>query len=295
MAKHIKSGRGNKAVPYSLNPHKEKIIELYKQGLGTRPIAKEIGNGTVHTAIYKALIRWGIKEDRQNRLQWNKGKRFIPGKKGANSILTAEIEKGLAENDAIKQAIMAQYKDDRKATKAADAAWGIVWKRELNRINGAAWYNANKPKTLERLRNSWPERYAKKKQDKAWKEMKAQSKKKCMKDPWRRFRAGISSRLSGAIKRMTNGSKVASINKLCGCTQLELKAHIEKQFTKQMNWGNYGSYWHCDHIIPITYFDLSKPEEQARCSHFTNLQPLEAKENIRKGNRVGIIQATLGI
>ena len=111
MAKYIKSSRENKAVPHSLNPHKERIVELYKQGLGTRPIAKEIGNGTVHTAIYKALIRWGIKEDRRNRPQWNKGKRFIPGKKGANSILTAEIEKGLAENDAIQQAIMAQYID----------------------------------------------------------------------------------------------------------------------------------------------------------------------------------------
>ena len=48
-----------------------------------------------------------------------------------------------------------------------------------------------------------------------------------------------------------------------------------------MSWNNYGK-WHVDHIRPCIDFDLSKPEEQQKCFHYTNLQPLWAEENMRK-------------
>ena len=37
--------------------------------------------------------------------------------------------------------------------------------------------------------------------------------------------------------------------------------------------------WHVDHIIPCASFDLSKPEEQARCFHYSNLQALWSRED----------------
>jgi len=55
-----------------------------------------------------------------------------------------------------------------------------------------------------------------------------------------------------------------------------------------MSWDNYGSYWHIDHIRPCASFDLTDPEQQKDCFDFTNLQPLEAKENIRKGAKYQI-------
>jgi HNH endonuclease. len=51
-----------------------------------------------------------------------------------------------------------------------------------------------------------------------------------------------------------------------------------------MSWDNYGrDGWHIDHIRPCASFDLTDPEQQRQCFHYTNLQPLWAADNIRKG------------
>ena len=42
---------------------------------------------------------------------------------------------------------------------------------------------------------------------------------------------------------------------------------------------NYGSFWDVDHIIPCSYFDLTKEENQRICFNFRNLQPLLKEEN----------------
>ena len=70
-----------------------------------------------------------------------------------------------------------------------------------------------------------------------------------------------------------------------GCSPTFLKTYIESQFKDGMSWGNYGQ-WHIDHIKPCASFDLSKPEEQRKCFHYTNLQPLWAKDNLSKGDKV---------
>jgi len=95
-----------------------------------------------------------------------------------------------------------------------------------------------------------------------------------------RLKKRLRSRLSTALKR---NSKSKSTLKLLGCTIQKLKQHLENRFKKRMTWNNYGFYgWHIDHIRPCFSFDLSKAKEQRKCFHYTNLQPLWAKENYRK-------------
>ena len=52
-----------------------------------------------------------------------------------------------------------------------------------------------------------------------------------------------------------------------------------------MSWNNYGK-WHIDHIIPSSLFDLTKEEEQKKCFHYTNLQPMRGIENKTKSNNI---------
>jgi len=40
-----------------------------------------------------------------------------------------------------------------------------------------------------------------------------------------------------------------------------------------------------DHIKACSKFDLTDPAQQGECFHYTNLQPLWALDNIKKGNR----------
>lgn len=71
---------------------------------------------------------------------------------------------------------------------------------------------------------------------------------------------------------------------LLGCSLEHLKSHLESKFKLGMSFSNYGK-WHIDHIKPCAKFDLRKVTEQYKCFHFTNLQPLWAKDNLSKGDK----------
>tara|TARA_B100000686_G_C16444298_1_gene788606 strand:+ start:141 stop:449 length:309 start_codon:yes stop_codon:yes gene_type:complete len=81
----------------------------------------------------------------------------------------------------------------------------------------------------------------------------------------------------------TGGKKDKTCN-LIGCSIYQLECHIEKKFEEYMNWSNYGN-WHIDHIIPCNAFDLNNEFEKRACFHYTNLQPLWASDNIKKGDK----------
>ena len=73
-----------------------------------------------------------------------------------------------------------------------------------------------------------------------------------------------------------------------GCDIGQLRVHLEALFLDDMTWENYGK-WHIDHMIAIKApRDDGMPptlEDLIPRLHWTNLQPLWAKDNIAKGNR----------
>jgi hypothetical protein len=93
---------------------------------------------------------------------------------------------------------------------------------------------------------------------------------------------------SRILKALKNNQKIGHAIQLLGCSIDEFRVYLEKEFDQNMTWENCGSYWHIDHIKPCSLFDLSDPEQQKICFHYTNMQPMEAIENIRKGNKFDV-------
>jgi hypothetical protein len=67
-----------------------------------------------------------------------------------------------------------------------------------------------------------------------------------------------------------------------GCNIQYFREWFEYNFTSEMNWDNYGSYWFIDHIIPVCKFDLTKDDEKMKCWNWSNMMPVSVKYNSSK-------------
>lgn len=121
-------------------------------------------------------------------------------------------------------------------------------------------------------------------------------------DPIAKLRHNIStSTLNYVKKTRIKCKKIHKTRELLGCDFVEFKIYFENKFTKFMTWDKFmAGKIHIDHIIPCSSFDLSKEENQKKCFHYTNLQPLWATTaiaieegedpsyigNINKGDRI---------
>jgi len=98
--------------------------------------------------------------------------------------------------------------------------------------------------------------------------------------------ARIAANLRKRMRKVLNGiSKCEKTFDLLGCTPEYWKDYLEQRFKEGMSWDNYGE-WHIDHIVPCSAFDLTKDEDQKKCFHYTNTQPLWAEENMKKGPKI---------
>jgi hypothetical protein len=91
--------------------------------------------------------------------------------------------------------------------------------------------------------------------------------------------------LRGRLRRALLGiGKSATTLALLDCTASQLKEWLSYQFEPGMSWTNQGQ-WHIDHVKPCAAFDLTDPEQQRQCFHWTNLQPLWGVDNLRKNSK----------
>lgn len=107
------------------------------------------------------------------------------------------------------------------------------------------------------------------------------------KNPESRLRKALRDRLRGCLSAVRVNKPVEWAKNLLGCEIAYFRRHLEDQFSVDMTWDNYGKVWCIDHKRPIISFDLSKIDQQKRCFHFSNLQPLTVKDNLLKGAKYG--------
>lgn len=185
--------------------------------------------------------------------------------------------------DANKEKIKLSIALDRKANPEKYKARNKKFK-EKNKLKIKEENKIYRDKNKERIKEYNKKWYQENKHIR-----KAYRAKKYAEDPNFRVEANLRRCILSAIK---NGYKSDSTLKLLGAPFTFVKEYIESQFESWMNWGNHGEYnenrltWHIDHIIPCASFDLTKPEEQVKCFHYSNLRPLLAKENLIKSDKI---------
>jgi len=122
-----------------------------------------------------------------------------------------------------------------------------------------------------------------------------------------RIRTSMSVFLWKQLKQRGTGKKGHSSWDYLPYTIEELAAHLESRFEVGMTWENQGE-WHIDHIRPQSQYKFKLEEhpeviadpsitswdaienpmlhpDVARCNALSNLRPLWAKENVRRGDR----------
>jgi hypothetical protein len=185
-------------------------------------------------------------------------------------------EKAKIYREKNKEKILAYLKEYRENNK--DAL--VVKNRERSKKN----YEKNKDLKLQKQAEQRKKPGYKDKHNEYWKEY---AKKRREVDTSFKIQGNMRSRFNSIFK----SKKIIrdnSIVELVGCDFNFLKNYIENKFLPTMSWENYGSYWHIDHIKPCSLFDLSIMEEQKKCFHYTNLQPLFATTQLIEGiNYIG--------
>ena len=111
----------------------------------------------------------------------------------------------------------------------------------------------------------------------------AYNKKKYNTDPYFKVVCCMRSRISKLLKQK-NADKYNKFYNYLGCSKQDFILYFQAKFKEVMTWENHGE-WHIDHIKPCASFNLLNEEEQKKCFHYTNLQPLWASENLSKGSK----------
>ena len=151
------------------------------------------------------------------------------------------------------------------------------WRKEnpeKHRAHSKKYYYENKEKVNEYRRKHWLEKY--------------------YTDPCYKLRQNVKNRINLTLSRGKGGQSILPY--VDWNSYEELKEHLESQFEDWMTWDNHGSWhpiekrWQIDHIIPqsvllegVETMDHPKFRE---CWALKNLRPLEASENMLKGNKI---------
>jgi hypothetical protein len=102
-------------------------------------------------------------------------------------------------------------------------------------------------------------------------------------NPSNRVASALRRRIAKLLKGLTKPDRS---ERLIGCQFKIFIEYIKAQFKPGMSMKNYGRAWHIDHIIPCSAFDLTNESQVRQCFHFSNMRPMWAKANLRKGAKI---------
>lgn len=240
--------------------------------------------------LEKTCSKCGLKQELDN---FNKD---IGGKNGRCAQCKGCRKKHRAEHALeTKEYNLIYRKNNKEKIKELKTKYRKNYKEKI-KLQRQEHYNKNKKRENERSRSY--KRNNKEKINIQKKKWRTANRDRLNKNKNERYRKDIHFKLACNLRirinhALKNNQKSGSAIDDLGCSVKQLKQHLENQFyshlevEKVMSWDNYGLRgWHIDHIIPLDAFNLTDRKQFLKACHYTNLQPLWAEENIRKGNKL---------
>ena len=152
----------------------------------------------------------------------------------------------------------------------------------------AAQYRTKNAETLKAQRKTWYEQNASRVKERNLKNNHLRAYRVRMQRQSSPI-ATLEARIRASIRKafvQRGGRKGSRLPKILGCSLVFFARHMERQFCEGMSWDRLSEI-HIDHIIPLA---TAKTEEDViRLNHYTNLRPLWAEDNLRKGARIDYI------
>lgn len=170
--------------------------------------------------------------------------------------------------DGLQYHCVGCYKKDRLANRDAILERDRKYyqeNKEYHKEKVREWYEANRDRVHE-YRLQW-------------------AREKRAEDPLYKFMQCVRTTICHSFVRASRGTYVKKSKSLeiLGCEFDFFIQHISQQFQEGMTINNHG-LWHLDHIVPIS--SAKTEEEVLRLNHYTNFQPLWAKDNLAKGAKI---------
>ncbi len=181
------------------------------------------------------------------------------------------------------------YKEYQRKYRESHKEQAKIYKKEYAiknkdkiRIKKRAYYESHIEEKKEYDRNHRPIYYSKNR-EKINKQINLRNISRRKDDIQFKLKCRLRGRLNDVIR---GDRKSGSSIKDLGCTVSELKQYLESKFEKGMNWNNWSLRgWHIDHKIALTNFDLTDRKQLLKAVHYSNLQPMWWRDNIKKSNK----------
>lgn len=206
----------------------------------------------VNTFVWR-WKRWDVRAD--GKVFWQ----YTPNRKPQEAWVT--WESAIKRNESVKKTAKRQRLKNPEKHNLSNKQWRII-NRDRHNQNAKDYYQKNRKHANEVKRKR---RMDRRKTDVLY-----------------AFSVGVRALITKSF-RERGYSKTSKSQEIIGCDWESLKSHIECQFANGMNWDN-RNQWHIDHIVPLA--SAQTPEDVVRLNHYSNLRPLWAIDNLKKGARI---------
>ena len=210
----------------------------------------------------KSFDKWRKTEDGKKKVNETM-KRYKLKIVDKNRIIREEKNKTREELKRQKEIITEEKKRIIEGKKRIREEKKLEWEKLMEYYKTDEWKKIKKEKEREKKNLRWKRR---------WNENEMFA-----------MKVRLRNLIRNSFRRQGYKKFNTSTEEVVGMAYDEFKEYLESKFVNGMSWDNRGD-WHIDHIIPLS--SAGSEDELKLLCHYSNLQPLWAEDNMKKGDKI---------